>query len=156
MLRRALITFETKIDIKNLMVEVEFENEREYALADKSQIMQVIQNIMDNAIKFADYGGRLRISVTNDKDSVIISINNSGDPIPRSDIPYLFDRFYKGDVSHTRVREGTGIGLSIVKKILEEHRQKIWVESDRMGGTTFTFTLSRAGLDKPVQKAEKV
>lgn len=144
LLRRALITFETKIDVKNLMVEVEFEHNKEYALADKNQILQVIQNVMDNAIKFADYSGRLRISTMSNAESVFISINNSGEPIPRSDIPYLFDRFYKGDASHTRTREGTGIGLSIVRKILEEHRQKIWVESDRMGGTTFTFTLTKS------------
>ncbi len=157
LLRRALITFETKIDVKNLMVEVEFEHDREPAMADINQIMQVIQNIMDNAIKFADYGGRLRISTMTNNGSVYISINNSGDPIPRSDIPYLFDRFYKGDKSHTRTREGTGIGLSIVKKILEEHRQKIWVESDRIGGTSFTFTLTRPQVEAPRKgKPEKV
>jgi len=143
LVRRVLITFESKIDVKNLMVEVDFANEKEMAYASKDQIIQVIQNIMDNAIKFADYGGRLRISTLSDKERVFVSINNSGEPIPRSDVPYLFDRFYKGDESHTRVKEGTGIGLSIVKKILEEHRQKIWVESDRIGGTTFTFTLEK-------------
>lgn len=144
LIRRVLITFESKIDVKNLMVEVEFAHEREMAVASPDQIIQVIQNVMDNAIKFADYGGRLRIATMSDADSVFVSINNSGEPIPRADIPFLFDRFYKGDESHTRVKEGTGIGLSIVKKILEEHRQKIWVESDRIGGTTFTFTLEKA------------
>ena len=143
LIRRILITFETKIDVKNLMVEVEFTHDNEYASADRSQLMQVVQNIMDNAIKFADYGGRLRISTLSSADKVFISINNSGEPIPRSMLPYLFDRFYKGDKSHTRVKDGAGIGLSLVKKILEEHRQKIWVESDSMSGTTFTFTLNK-------------
>ena len=83
----------------------------------------------------------------NDGKSVMIAVNNSGEPIPRASLPYLFDRFYKGDESHTRTKEGTGIGLSIVKTILEEHRQKIWVESDTMGGTTFSFTLSRPHSD---------
>ncbi len=143
LIRRVLITFESKIDVKNLMVEVEFANDKEYATADMNQIIQVVHNIMDNAIKFADYGGRLRISTLSTEDKVFVSINNSGEPIPREVIPYLFDRFYKGDKSRTRIREGAGIGLSLVKKILEEHRQKIWVESDRIGGTTFTFTLNK-------------
>ncbi len=146
LIRRALITSESKIDVKNLMVEVEFEDEREIAIANKDRIIQVIQNIMDNAIKFADYGGRLHISTRSDASSVYVSINNTGEPIPRSDLPYLFDRFYKGDESHTRVKEGAGIGLSLVKRILEEHKQRIWVESDRIGGTTFTFTLRRPAL----------
>ncbi|MDL2237060.1 HAMP domain-containing histidine kinase [Christensenellaceae bacterium OttesenSCG-928-K19] len=144
MVRRLLITFERKIDVKNLMVEVEFQNNKQYAQADENRLMQVLQNLMDNAIKFADYGGRLRISTMTDDKLVYVSVNNSGEPIPRSMIPSLFDRFYKGDESHTRVKEGTGIGLSIVKKILEEHRQKIWVESDSIGGTTFTFTLNKS------------
>ncbi len=146
MVRRLLITFERKIDVKNLMVEVEFDHDKEYAQADENRLMQVLQNLMDNAIKFADYSGKLRISTMSDDKNVFVSVNNSGEPIPRAMIPYLFDRFYKGDESHTRVKEGTGIGLSIVKKILEEHRQKIWVESDSMGGTTFTFTLNKARI----------
>ena len=141
--RRVIITFESKIDVKNLIVEVEFEHERELALVNPGQLTQVLQNLVENAIKFAEYSGRLRVSTRSDDKNVYISVNNSGEPISRADLPYLFDRFYKGDTSHTRVKEGAGIGLSLVKKILEEHRQKIWVESDKIGGTTFTFTLEK-------------
>lgn len=157
MIRRILITFENKIDVKNLMVEVEFQNDREEVEADANRLRQVLQNLIDNAVKFADYGGRLRISTMNDGDLALIAVNNSGEPIPRASLPYLFDRFYKGDESHSRSKEGTGIGLSIVKTILEEHRQKIWVESDTMGGTTFSFTLKRAlpELPKPEPNARQ-
>lgn len=156
MIRRILITFESKIDVKNLMVEVDFQNEREEVEADPNRLRQVLQNLIDNAIKFADYGGRLRISTMDEgENSVLVSVNNSGEPIPRSSLPYLFDRFYKGDESHSRVKEGTGIGLSIVKTILEQHRQKIWVESDTMGGTTFSFTLRRAVPELPVPEQQK-
>ncbi len=144
MIRRTLIVFESKIDVKNLMVEIDFEKDKEFVMADANRITQVVNNLVDNAIKFADYGGRLRIGTHCYDKSVFISVNNSGEPINRESIPYLFERFYKADKSHTRVKEGTGIGLSIVKKILEEHRQKVWVESDRIGGTTFTFTLKKA------------
>lgn len=149
MIRRILITFESKIDVKNLMVEVEFQNNKQDVEADPNRLRQVLQNLIDNAVKFADYGGRLRISTMDDGDNVLIAVNNSGEPIPRASLPYLFDRFYKGDESHSRTKEGTGIGLSIVKNILEQHRQKIWVESDTIGGTTFSFTLRKAVPELP-------
>lgn len=157
MIRRILITFESKIDVKNLMVEVEFEHDHEEVEADPNRLRQVLQNLIDNAVKFADYGGRLRISTMNNNDdkNVLVAVNNSGEPIPRASLPYLFDRFYKGDESHSRSKEGTGIGLSIVKKILEQHRQKIWVESDTIGGTTFSFTLRKAVPELPVPEPPK-
>jgi signal transduction histidine kinase len=96
------------------MVEVEFETRpRKFANANKDQIIQVIQNIWDNAIKFfrlrrqAAYLHPFRI-----KDRRLCEHKQHREPNPPSDIPYLFDRFYKGDESHTRVKEGTGIGLS--------------------------------------------
>lgn len=149
LIRRILITYESKIDVKSLMVEVEFQHDHELAEADPNRLTQVLSNLIDNAIKFADYGGRLRLATMSDEKNVFVSVNNSGEPIPRASLPFLFDRFYKGDESRTRSVEGTGIGLSIVRKILEQHRQKIWVESDTIGGTTFTFTLRRAQLPLP-------
>lgn len=143
LIRRILITYESKIDVKSLMVEVDFEHDKEPAEADPNRLTQVISNLIDNAIKFANYGGRLRLATSSDDKNVFVSVNNSGEPIPRSSLPFLFDRFYKGDESRNRSVEGTGIGLSIVRKILEQHHQKIWVESDKIGGTTFTFTLRR-------------
>ncbi len=142
-IRRALITFEKKIEAKKLEVYVEFDAEKAYVLADENRITQVLLNLMDNAIKFVNEGGRLSIYTKVTAASVFININNSGDIIEKGDIPYLFDRFYKTDKSHNRAKEGTGIGLSLVKKILKEHHQKIWVTSNKKDGTTFTFTLKK-------------
>lgn len=150
MIRRILIMFENKIDAKKLEVEVLTAGDRVYVYADPNRLMQVLQNIIDNAVKFANEGGRLRISTLLTDVSVFVSINNSGEVISREDLPYVFERFYKADKSHTRTKEGTGIGLSLVKKILSEHRQKIWVESDEVDGTTFTFTLRR--VEKTLDK----
>jgi signal transduction histidine kinase len=143
MIRRALIMFESKIDAKKLEVEVLISDDRVFVYADPNRLAQVLQNVIDNAVKFAGEGGRLRISTLLTDVSVFVSINNSGEVIGREDLPYVFDRFYKADKAHTREKEGTGIGLSLVRKILSEHRQKIWVESDEVDGTTFTFTLRR-------------
>ena len=109
-----------------------------------NRITQVLHNIMENAIKFVPENGTLRVSDEVHGDSVWVSVNNSGEPIPSEDIPYIFDRFYKIDKSHTRTKEGTGIGLSIVKNILKAHGQKVWVTSNEQDGTTFTFTLKKA------------
>lgn len=144
LIRRVLISFESKISAKKLEVEAALMEEKIYVLADMNRITQVLHNIMENAIKFVPENGTLRVSDEVHGDSVWVSVNNSGEPIPSEDIPYIFDRFYKIDKSHTRTKEGTGIGLSIVKNILKTHGQKVWVTSNEQDGTTFTFTLKKA------------
>lgn len=143
LMRRVLISFESKINAKNLEVEADFAEETTMVFADMNRLTQVLHNILENAIKFVDDGGTLRVGTKIHGQSVWVSINNSGAPISAEELPYLFDRFYKIDKSHTREKEGTGIGLSIVKNILKAHGQKIWVVSNAQDGTTFTFTLKK-------------
>lgn len=143
LLRRTLITFESKIEAKRLEVSVDLPDEKQYVYADENRLKQVLHNVIENAIKFVNEGGELKVSTSATEASIFVNINNSGEPIPREDLPYLFDRFYKIDKSHSRAKEGTGIGLSIVKNILKEHGQKIWVTSNAQDGTTFTFTLKK-------------
>ncbi|BDF59340.1 two-component sensor histidine kinase [Christensenellaceae bacterium] len=143
LLRRTLITFESKIEAKKLEVSVDLPDEKQYVYADENRLKQVLHNVIENAIKFVNEGGELKVSTLATEASIFVNINNSGEPIPREDLPYLFDRFYKIDKSHSRAKEGTGIGLSIVKNILKEHGQKIWVTSNAQDGTTFTFTLKK-------------
>lgn len=143
MIRRVLIMYEKKVEDKNLNVEVLLSGDKVMVYGDPNRLIQVLQNLIDNAVKFASQDGRLRISTLETDASVFVSINNSGEVIPRAEIPYVFDRFYKADKARSRSKGGTGIGLSLVRRILEEHRQKIWVESDAVEGTTFTFTLKK-------------
>ena len=140
---RALFTFESKINAKNIDVDINFCNEKQEVEADPDKISQVLVNIIENAVKFIPEGGKLSIYTTETQASVFVNINNTGDPIPPDEIKYLFERFYKADKSRNREKEGTGLGLAIVKKILDSHGQKIWVESTAEGGTTFTFTLKK-------------
>lgn len=143
LIRRCLITFESKISAKNIEVEVGIKDEKQYVSADENRIKQVMMNLIDNAVKFTPDGGTIKIYTTETPASIFVNVNNSGGIIEKEDLPYVFERFYKADKSHTRTQEGTGLGLSIVKKILIGHGQNIWVKSKPNAGTTFTFTLKK-------------
>jgi signal transduction histidine kinase len=144
LIRRCLITFESKISAKNIDVDVEIRDEKQIVYADENRIKQVMMNLIDNAVKFTPDRGKIKIFTSESPDSIFVNVNNSGSLISDEDLPYIFERFYKADKSHTRSQEGTGLGLSIVKKIITEHGQRIWVESTMENGTTFTFSLKKA------------
>ncbi len=143
LLRITLLSFEKRIDEKHLDVDVDFEAENIYVAADKGKITQVVTNLIDNAIKFNTDGGVLRIATELKKSKVVARITNTGKPISEKDKEFIFERFYKADQSHNRDIPGTGIGLSLVKKILAQHGEKIWIE-DTPTETTFAFTLESA------------
>ncbi len=111
--------------------------------ADKDRIQQVLINLMVNAIYYGKSGGNVIISIdlhtTNNK--VIIAIKDDGNGIEDSNIPRLFERFYRVDKSRARNQGGTGLGLSIVKHIIEAHNEEVFVESKLNVGSTFSFTL---------------
>ncbi len=143
LIRQCFISFITKIEDKSLDVMVNIPDEKQMVYADKDRITQVLTNLIDNAVKFCDHKGQLKIwTHKTENGAVSVSISNSGGVIPEEDIPYVFDRFFKVDKSHNRRSPGTGIGLSIVRTIIQQHGQRIWVSSKRGAGTVFTFTLS--------------
>ncbi|MGN1004127.1 MAG: sensor histidine kinase, partial [Oscillospiraceae bacterium] len=106
-------------------------------------ITQVGYNLLDNAIKFSHQGGRLGISITSKGNKAYISVSDEGDTIPPEELPLIFDRFHKTDHSRSVDREGVGLGLYIVKTILNNHKEDITVTSQD-GLTEFTFTLTKA------------
>lgn len=140
LIRRCLITFEQPIENKKLNVQVILEDERLYANADPDRIAQVITNLIDNAVKFSKEGGSLVVRAQVHEDKIYVSMKDTGEGIPEKDLPFIFERFYKVDKSRGR-KQGTGIGLSLVKKIIDQHEQKIWVESKQNEGSVFTFSL---------------
>lgn len=109
------------------------------ALADRERIEEVLVNLLHNAIKFTQPGGRIEISAKIEGDSALISVADTGIGIPPDDLPRIFERFYKADKA--RAGGGTGLGLAIAKHIVEMHGGKIWAESADGGGSTFSFTL---------------
>ena len=148
MLRRSLIRFIGKIEEKNLELAVNIPEEQLMVLADQDRIAQVVTNLLDNAVKFCEMHGTLKLWVYCADAKVHVNISNTGEIIPEQDLPFVFDRFFKVDKSHNRKSPGTGLGLSIVKKILLQHGQDIWVNSKPGMGTVFTFTLEQAAEEK--------
>jgi len=141
LLRRCLITFEQTIEKKKLDVEVQLESERLYVNADPDRIAQVVTNLIDNAVKFSKSGGKLSLRTQIHEHKVYVIVRDTGEGIPADDLPFIFERFYKVDKSRGRRVQGTGIGLSIVKKIIDQHGEKVWVESKPGEGSAFTFSL---------------
>jgi len=110
-------------------------------LADRDRILQVITNLLDNAIKFTPDGGAVEASVARTGVEGVVSVVDTGRGIPADDLPRIFDRFYRVDRSRSREAGGTGLGLAIAKHIVEAHGGRITVASRINSGSTFTFTL---------------
>ena len=137
---QVLISFEQRINRKHIHVEVQMPDRSVYTRADPDSITQVVYNLTDNAIKFCNEGGMLRISLEQEGGKARVAIQNTGPTVDPEELPLLFDRFHKADKSRSEDREGVGLGLYIVKTILNSHGEDISVTSDK-GLTTFTFTL---------------
>ncbi|GKV65400.1 MULTISPECIES: ATP-binding protein [unclassified Sporosarcina] len=110
-------------------------------VGDRERLLQVFKNIVGNAIKFSPDGGKIRVTLRNQKDRVIVSISDKGIGIPQNDISHLFEKFYRFDNSFSRKIGGTGLGLSICKEIINNHNGQIWIDSEENVGTTVFFSL---------------
>lgn len=154
LIRQCIIKFITKIDDKNMEVVADIPDHRDMVWADKDRMTQVLTNLLDNAVKFTEIGGTLKVWTEVEEKRVTVSISNTGAIIPEEDIDFVFDRFFKVDKSHNRKAPGTGIGLSIVKNIVQQHDQKVWVNSREDMGTVFSFTLARAKSDKRMKSVK--
>jgi two-component system phosphate regulon sensor histidine kinase PhoR len=115
-----------------------------YVHADREKIQQVLTNLLVNAIKYGQEDGTTEVSVENlIKNKVIVRVTDNGEGIAEQHIPRLFERFYRVDKSGSRREGGSGLGLSIVKHIVEAHDEKIYVESTEGVGSEFSFTLEK-------------
>ena len=141
--RLILISFEQKIESKNLDVEFFAEQDEMYAYADKDAIYQVLYNLCHNAIKFANKGGKFRISLLRITDTKIkVAIYDEGQTISAEDSKMVFDRFYKTDKSRGLDKSGVGLGLYISKTIIDAHGETIGIDTDKSEGCEFWFTLT--------------
>ena len=139
--RLALLSLDSKIYSKNLDVEAELPEEAIMTRGDRDAITQVVFNLIDNAIKFSDQGGKIGLSLWKQGNRAFVSIENRGETIPEGDLPHIFERFHKADKSRSASTEGVGLGLYIVKTILDNHNEDIFVNSTN-GFTKFVFTLT--------------
>ncbi len=144
MARRILISFESKIEQKRLEIGFTCDRERMYALADHDAVYQILYNLCDNAVKFSKEGGALTVSLLESGDHLTVSVYNEGEGIAKDDLPFVFERFYKGDKSRGLDKSGAGLGLFIAKTIMDAHNERIWVESEQGEYCRFSFTLPLA------------
>ena len=128
---------------KEIQIEATFETEEMYVNADSDAIERVIYNLIHNALKFTPQEGKIKIATFYQKDKVLVSVEDNGIGISSEEIDLIWERFYKSDKSRGRDKSGTGLGLAIIKNIINEHGQKIWVESESAKGAKFVFTLER-------------
>jgi signal transduction histidine kinase len=114
-------------------------------VADRDRVVQVITNLLTNAIKFSPIGGTVTIAVERDRREVVFSVTDDGRGIPPELHEAVFERFAQVDASDTRQRGGSGLGLAIARRLVESHGGRIWVRSSLGAGSTFYFTLPSAG-----------
>lgn len=118
---------------------------------DTDKMTQVIDNILNNAIKYSPDGEKITVSMKTTDDQMILSISDQGLGIPKQDLPKIFDRFYRVDQARSRAQGGTGLGLAIAKEIIKQHKGFIWAKSEYGKGSTFTIVLP---YDKDAVKEE--
>ncbi|MEL7565741.1 MAG: ATP-binding protein [Dehalobacterium sp.] len=124
-------------------VSLNFSGKEELITADRDKMIQVIFNLLSNALKYTPPGGNVDVSLTGGTDSVQIIVKDNGIGMDEKDLPFIFERFYRVDQSRTRLTGGSGIGLTIARSIVEAHKGKIEVKSKLNEGTEFTVILPK-------------
>ena len=142
-MRRVLVSMESQITARGLDVEVELPEDPVMVLGDNDLLTQVIYNLLENAAKYAAADTALFLGVTRQGEKAVVTIRNRGETIPPEELPLLFERFQKVDRSRSADKDSVGLGLYIVRTILEQHREKITATSEN-GETAFTFTVQLA------------
>ena len=148
-IRHTLDTFEVLCQKKNLAIRTDLPDEPLIVCADMGRIQQVLYNLIDNAIKFSPAGKEILVSVHERKKLVFVSVKDFGEGISKKNLPKIWERFYKTDVSRGRDKKGIGLGLSIVREIIRAHSQNINVISTEGVGTEFIFTLATPERSNP-------
>lgn len=143
LLERAASRLSAQAERGGLSLSVEAEDGLPRAKADAERMEQVLVNLLHNAIKFTNPGGKIVLRASRHDGGVLVSVSDTGVGIPEEDLPRIFERFYKVDKARTGARDGeagTGLGLAIAKHIVQAHNGRIWATSRVGQGTTFSFT----------------
>lgn len=154
LVRLNIIKFEKNITDKDIQLSVEFEKESLFVNADKDAISRVLTNLFDNAIKFTNKNGFIDIKVGEKDSRAYVSVQNSGLGIAEEERIHIFDRFYKTDKSRSLDKNGAGLGLYIVKNIIQAHGQRVWAESKQGEFARFSFTLALSDNKKQITEGK--
>ncbi len=126
---------------KNITLETDIASDLPQVQADPERLMQVMTNLVDNAIRYNTKGSRVIVAARPAKECIELSVSDNGPGIPTEDIPHLFERFWRAEKSRNRATGGSGLGLAIVKQLVEAHHGQVQVESQPGSGTRFTVHL---------------
>jgi len=137
------MAFEGSCRSKEIFIDLIFINKEQYVHADKSKIQQVFYNLIDNAVKFSHNNSVITVKTYIRKTRVFVSVKDTGIGIPKGSLKFIWDRFYKTDLSRGKDKKGSGLGLSIAKEIIQAHEQIIDVISTEGVGTEFVFSLQK-------------
>jgi signal transduction histidine kinase len=142
---------ELRFDVEGKMVDVDLtvENDNEYVInGDREHLKRVIMNIVNNSLKYIDKENKkLSFHLSNIDTKILFKMVDNGPGIAEENLPFIFDRFYRADMARGTEKGGSGLGLSIAKRIIEEHQGNIWAERKKGQGTTILFTLEKAGVN---------
>ena len=138
-------------EAKKIELKTNFSYDLPMAYADIGMMERVIQNLLENAIKYTFEGGKIDLKLTKEKEHIVVSIQDSGEGIVDSELPHIFDRYNRSKRGNIKNNDGLGLGLAIVKKILEVHNIEINVESKKNIGTTFSFKVPVYKKSSPVK-----
>jgi len=134
--------FEQQFKDKNIWFETQVEEGLPRVRVDRDRILQVLTNLVGNALQYTPMGGKVWVRVSREKSDIHVSVIDTGIGIAPEHLPFVFNRFYRADPSRTRSSGGSGIGLTIAQALVKAHGGRIWAESEGVGrGSTFHFTL---------------
>jgi len=141
LIKVVILKFEKEVTEKELQINFYSEYEKCMVYADIDSITQVLINLIHNAVKFSNHGGYLNLKITEKNRKCLVTVENSGPGIESEKLKYIWQRFYKTDNSRSTDKSGVGLGLYIVKRIIDAHGEEIYVESTPNVNTSFSFTL---------------
>jgi signal transduction histidine kinase/ligand-binding sensor domain-containing protein/DNA-binding response OmpR family regulator len=153
LLKALALSFTSYAERKRIALRFNSTEDEILVYLDEEKIEKIVTNVLSNAFKFTPEGGSIEVAVTKDDENVNVRISDTGIGIPNDKIPKIFDRFYQVDGSHTREQEGTGIGLSLTKELVELHKGTIKIESEEGKGSTFIVSIP---LGKKHLKTEEI
>ena len=139
----AILQLSDLAEARGISLNLQREGSMPRFMADRARLKQVFINLLDNGIKYNRKGGAVTVRLSADEDRVIAQVTDTGEGVPAQDLPHIFEKMYRVERRQGRYVEGSGLGLSIVRRIVEQHGGNISVESQVGEGTTFTVTLPR-------------
>ncbi|MHC4130947.1 MAG: sensor histidine kinase [Planctomycetota bacterium] len=132
---------ENRATEKNIQITYEIDPNVDEVFGEQVLIEETMMNLLFNAIKYTQNGGKVQLIVQQLKDSILVKISDTGIGVPDDQLEDIFEEFHRAENARKIERDGTGLGLSIAKQVIERHNGKIWAQNNPHGGTTFSFIL---------------